>query len=95
MKIHEIKSHLMQFHDVVYGHKTHEFRENDRDYQEGDWLILHEYDPDESGNPEGKPFTGSVALVEVKHITIGPDFDIPEGYCVMSIHLIHNHEEPD
>ncbi len=95
MKIHELKSHLMQFNGVVTRRKTHEFRNNDRDFQVGDWLILHEYDPDEQGNPEGKPFTGSMALVEVRHITRGPDFDIPEGYCVMSIHLVHDHEEED
>jgi ParB family chromosome partitioning protein len=61
------------------GAKTAEFRKNDRDFQIGDVLFLREWDPLK------EEFTGQELYRFVTHVVRGPDFDIPEGYAVMSI----------
>ncbi len=42
-KIHEVKLHAKYFDLVLEGHKRAEFRKNDRNYERGDTLILHEW----------------------------------------------------
>lgn len=50
---HDIKLHKRYFDEVASGNKTFEIRENDRDYQRGDKVLLLEYDPYET-----KPMPG-------------------------------------
>ncbi|HCL6917787.1 TPA: DUF3850 domain-containing protein [Escherichia coli] len=42
-KIHEVKLHAKYFDLVLEGKKRAEFRKNDRNYERGDTLILHEW----------------------------------------------------
>ena len=42
---HELKIHPEYYKDVLLGLKKVEVRLNDRNYQEGDLLILNEFDP--------------------------------------------------
>ncbi|MFG4070513.1 DUF3850 domain-containing protein, partial [Escherichia coli] len=42
-KIHEVKLHAKYFDLVLEGKKRAEFRKNDRNYEHGDTLILHEW----------------------------------------------------
>lgn len=42
---HELKIHPQYFRDVMLGLKKVEVRKNDRNYQEGDILILNEFEP--------------------------------------------------
>jgi ASC-1-like (ASCH) protein len=42
---HELKIHPEHYTDVLMGLKKVEIRLNDRNYQEGDLLILNEFDP--------------------------------------------------
>lgn len=55
-KIHEVKLHAKYFDLVLEGKKRAEFRKNDRNYERGDTLILHEWvqGADESPNDFGK-----------------------------------------
>jgi hypothetical protein len=46
MKTHELKTWPVFYKDIVNGTKTFEVRQNDRDFQLGDLLLLREYDPD-------------------------------------------------
>lgn len=42
---HELKIHPEHYKNVLLGLKKVEIRKNDRNYQEGDLLILNEFDP--------------------------------------------------
>jgi len=84
MTLHELKSYPSQFEAIIRRDKTHEFRKNDRGFETDDWLYLREWHPVEEN------YTGNAALVMVNHIT-EDHFDVPEGYCVMSIELVCVH----
>ena len=70
---------LGPFQATLEGRKGFEFRENDRDFQENDVLVLKEYDPDAAW------YTGRSCMRTVSYIIRGPQFGIPAGYCVMSL----------
>lgn len=74
--LHELKILPEYYHAVVKGIKTFEIRNNDRNYQVGDRLILKEY------NPFKQAFTGNEIEKEVVFIT---DFEQKNNYIVMSI----------
>jgi hypothetical protein len=46
MKTHELKTWPIFYKAIIDGSKTFEVRQNDRDFQLGDILLLREYDPD-------------------------------------------------
>ena len=75
-KIHKLKTHAEPFKAVINGEKTFEIRKNDRDFQRGDILKLMEYKGD---------YTGKSWSVWVSYILHGPNYGVPEGYCIMSI----------
>lgn len=77
--IHELKTWPEVFEPVRRGNKTHEFRKNDRGFTAGDSLILKEYEP-----VNGR-YTGREVKCRVTFVSFGGVFDIPPGYCVMSI----------
>jgi hypothetical protein len=77
--VHELKTWPAPFRAVVDGRKTHEIRQNDRDFDIGDILFLREYD-----NKTGT-YTGRQHRVVVTHMTPGGCWGLPEGLCVMSI----------
>lgn len=82
MKIHELKSWPSQFELVTGQIKRHEFRRNDRGFEKDDWLVLKEWQPND------EQFTGNVALANVDCITEGGEFEVPEGFCVLTITLV-------
>jgi len=45
MKRHELKTHPVYFEAVLSKNKTFELRENDRNFELNDLVILREYDP--------------------------------------------------
>lgn len=98
MFIHERKCWPGEFYPITHHDKTFEFREEDSidQFEVSDWIILREWEP-ESEAMQGEPvgYTGSVCLVSILFINRGPDFNIPEGYCAMSIHLIATYWAPD
>lgn len=88
MKYHVLKTWPVPFQQVMEGAKTHEFRKDDRGYNVGDVLCLTLYEPSRDLSIES-------VFVErrVTCITRGPDFGIPEGYCVMSIAPVSEGDE--
>jgi hypothetical protein len=48
---HELKVQPPYFDVVADGSKSFEIRRNDRCFQTGDLLVLHEYDPDHGTGP--------------------------------------------
>ncbi len=59
---HELKIHPQYFKDVFLNLKKVEIRKNDRNYQEGDILILNEW------NPETQSYTGNQVKRKVTYI---------------------------
>ena len=76
---HVLKTWPDVFQEILDGHRTHEFRRNDRDFQSGHVLLLKEF------MPAGESYTGREVLVRVMSISYGPEWHIPEGYAAYSI----------
>lgn len=76
-KIHVLKCWPDFFSDVQDGSKTFEFRKDDRDFQIGDLLDLHEFDP------ETQKKSGRSQLVLVTYVCREPP--LPNGFCIMGI----------
>ena len=72
---HELKIHPEYYKDVLLGLKKVEVRLNDRNYQEGELLILNEFDP------KTEKYTGSQLKRKVDFIIcdvagLDPDYVI-------------------
>ena len=80
--IHNLKTWPAMFSAVLSGSKTHEIRKADRDYNVGDVLRLREWDPDAT---DGDGYTGRRRDVDVTFVTLGGEWGLPDGLCVMSI----------
>lgn len=78
MKTHELKTEPQYFQAVLDGRKRFEIRKNDRGFEEGDKLLLKEYDADVH------VFTGRRVEVTVTYIT---DYEQQPGYVVLGIEL--------
>ncbi len=77
--IHELKTWRGYYSQVLYDFKTFEVRKNDRDFKEGDWLKLREWD-----NQLGE-YTGQFLYRRIGYILHGGQFGIEKGYVVMQL----------
>lgn len=76
--VHSLKI-LPEYYDLhCNGSKTFEIRQNDRDFQVGDFLLLEEY------FPETKRYTGRSILKPVKYIFHGGQFGLEPGFVIIS-----------
>ncbi len=78
-KIHEVKLHAKYFDLVLEGKKRAEFRKNDRNYEHGDTLILHEW-------VQGV-YTGRKVEARITDVTDLSDW--LEDYVLLSIELLN------
>ena len=62
-KVHSLKCWPEFFQAVKSGAKPFEIRYNDRGYQVGDWLELHEFDPETREYTAEEPITREVTYV--------------------------------
>lgn len=76
---HVLKTWPDVFQEISDGRKVHEYRKNDRDFQEGDVVLLREFEP------AGERYTGRELPVRIMSISFGPHWGIPEGYAAFSI----------
>jgi hypothetical protein len=76
MQTHDIKILPEYFEPVLEGIKTFEIRKNDRNYQIGDQVNLHEY------STKTQAYTGRVAHRTISYIT---DFMQKPGFVVFGI----------
>ncbi|WP_413509865.1 ASCH/PUA domain-containing protein [Carnobacterium maltaromaticum] len=76
---HELKIEPKYFEAVKDGRKKFEIRKNDRGFQEGDLLILREYDP------ITQEYLGRIMKVEISYMT---DYAQQDGYVVLGIEEI-------
>ncbi len=73
---HKLKIQPQYFEEVCSGKKSFEIRNNDRNFQVGDTLLLQEF------IPETQEFTGRIIERKVTYIT---DYAQQENYVVMAI----------
>lgn len=76
-KHHDLKCYPQHFQPVFDRTKTFEIRKNDRDFQVGDTVTLHEYEYD-----HGDKYTGRTISAYIGHIN---DFAQSPGYVVFSL----------
>lgn len=76
IKTHYLKIAPVFYEAVISGKKKFEIRVNDRNFLEGDHLVLREFEDEE--------YTGNEIEVLVTYI---PDFPLPDNYVVMGIEL--------
>lgn len=85
----KLKTWPQQFQAVLERRKKFEYRKNDRGFLVGDVLQLWEWEPmawtTGEFDPDGGEYTGRGLLAIVTYMVVGPEFGVPEGYCVMSI----------
>ena len=78
MKIHDLKCWPQYFEAILEGKKTFEVRYNDRGYEEGDVLLLQEYDMREMR------YTGRSMKMLVGYI-LQSDVGVRPGWVAMTI----------
>jgi len=71
---HNVKIDNPYFEAVLSGSKTFEIRINDRNYKQGDFIVLHEY--------ENKMITGRSLEKRIGFLT---DYEQHTGYVVFSL----------
>lgn len=76
-----MKSWPEEFEAVRSGRKMFEVRLNDREFREGDFLVLGKWDPNT------KKYLGDALLVRVEYFMEGK-FGLPADLCVMSISIV-------
>ena len=87
---HELKTDPRVFQQVWDRNKKFEIRENDRNYQAQDNLILRETRFSGADMAVGSPliYTGRSVLVTVTSILHGPVYGLLDGWCIMSVTLL-------
>lgn len=82
---HELKSWPDSFAAIVTGRKRFEIRRHDRNFQEGDAVLLHEWDPNPRLSDDLGPFgyTGRKILCFVGLLQFGPP--LPMGWCAFDL----------
>ncbi|AEG42307.1 RNA-binding protein [Bdellovibrio phage phi1402] len=91
-QVHELKIWPEFYFRVANGTKTFEYRENDRNFQSGDRVVLKEWDPSPI-NPEFNApvgYTGSPAL----EFTIGYVLNVERDKVIFSLLPIKKPAEP-
>lgn len=88
---HHLKIWPEEFQRVLERKKTFEYRKNDRDFQQGEFLMLEEYEPIYSARHpktviDGR-YTGRKVICFVPGI-LAEGFGLPEGYVCLSIIVI-------
>lgn len=87
MKTHELKSWPKSFQRIKDGSKTFDVRNNDRDFQTGDILVLKEWDNEKkSVTREEDRFTGQTLKFKIGYV--GPLALVPQiSYAVQEVLL--------
>ena len=76
-KVHHLRTLPEYFEAVRDGIKRFEIRKDDRDFEQGDAIILDEWD--------GKKYTGRhIRIEEIRYILRNcPEYGLMEGYCIL------------
>ena len=80
--IHVLKIYPQYFDEIRLGFKKFEVRYNDRDYKNGDYLLLREYDVDTNS------YTMRTIFCKVTSILGSESYFVKDGYVIMSIEVV-------
>lgn len=84
---HILKTDSDVFQAMLEGRKTFEIRFNDRDFHEGDTLLLKETKNSGEAMKHGLPleYTGRELTRRVMYILHGPVYGLADGWVIMSV----------
>jgi len=84
---HELKSRPHLFGPMVAGHKTHDMRRADRDFEVGDRVVLREHDH-VTDTYSGRRLTGKISYItsETNPCALSTEA-MAEGFALLSIKL--------
>lgn len=87
MKHHDLKTDPEAFAKTAAGQKPWEIRKNDRDFQEGDTVTLHETRATGADMANGAPleYTGRKAQGIIDWILHGPQYGLADGWCIFTL----------
>jgi len=77
LRFHFLKCETIHFNHAYSGRKKFETRKNDRDYRDGDFLVLREY------LYHSDLYTGNYLIVKVNYLS-----DFVNGYVVMQFEVV-------
>ena len=77
--IHNLKILPQYFEEVLIGKKTAEVRKNDRNFAEGDKIVLHEY--------VGERYTGRTVAARITYIERDEQY-CKEGFVILNFVLL-------
>jgi hypothetical protein len=81
---HVLKCLQPYFNDVLYFHKTFEYRAFDRDFRVGDTLRLQEYVLAEQRH------TGQECVRRISYVLLKENYEpLPAGYAILGLSPIH------
>lgn len=75
--VHELKILPRYFEAVLNKTKTWDLRKDDRGFQVGDLIRLHEFD--------GEKYTGRSMVKTIAYKFNDTGYGLEEGYCILSI----------
>lgn len=87
MRVHKVKSWPEFFQPLSEGIRTHELRRNDRSYQVGDMLEMHEFLPDR------RVYSGRTLMMRITSITSASEpcavseEALHSDFCILSVKL--------
>ena len=84
---HTIKAWRDPFQAMWDRKKLFEFRKDDRGYEVGDYVIIHETDENAEYVLSGRRICGTISFA-----LKGPSFGVPVGYVVLSLDIECNLE---
>lgn len=90
-QVHHLKTWPGWFDDVASRSKEFEVRRDDRGFEPGDWLLLREWDPSDSGVPrvyEPRGYTGRQLIRRIRYVLRGQaavGVGVQPGFCVLGL----------
>jgi len=91
-RTHNLKTYPSEFEAILSGRKTFEMRYNDRDFAEGDFLVLEEWDPTPTVYmPRG--YTRRRLKCYVSHLVHGGRFGLSQLWVVMGLKDVTSEEK--
>jgi hypothetical protein len=81
VRTHTLRTWPEAFNAVLCGEKNFEHRKDDRQFRQGDKVILHAWDP---ATKAPVPDAPSI-VADVGFVLRGPAFGVAEGFCVFSL----------
>lgn len=82
---HELRTWPLPFQAHWDGALTHTIRRFDRNFSEGDTLLLREYDPHRPRHHLEDRYTGRSLVARVTYVSLPGSFGLPDELCVMSL----------